>query len=176
MNSWNGSTAPAYNLKVHTVIPQKLQNKVFEMMECDNFYDEINFLVDDFGEEHNWEWQAGFNGRSGGYLVLYTGEKKLSEFKSICTQCGQRNFKAIGVTGNKCGRCHAEARVDRAMYDISASCKGVEDKDVPKEVMQSFSRLANDIVSNVIERAKNCEVEEEEYTVTKTRKVIMETS
>ena len=45
------------------------------MMECENFYDDINQLVSDFNVNHDYQWQAGFNGRSGGYLVLYTGGK-----------------------------------------------------------------------------------------------------
>jgi len=75
MNSWNLSTAPAYNLKVYNVISNELQDKVYELMNCENFYDEINLLKNDFDAEHNYKWQAGFNGRSGGYLVLYRGGK-----------------------------------------------------------------------------------------------------
>jgi DNA-directed RNA polymerase subunit M/transcription elongation factor TFIIS len=172
MNSWNGQTAPAYNLKVHKVIPHSLQSKVFELMDCENFYDEINFLRDDFAEDHEFKWQAGFNGRSDGYLVLYRGEKKLSPSKSICNDCGQRNFKTIEETGTQCGRCGNPSRVNRTMYDISISCGGIEDNEVPKEVMQSFTRLANNIVNSTIQKAKKCNVKEETYIVTKTRKVM----
>ena len=74
MNSWNLSTSLAYNLKVHNVIDNELQNKVYELMEVPYFYeDNINPLIEDFDREFNYEWQAGFNGRSGGYLVLYKG-------------------------------------------------------------------------------------------------------
>jgi len=172
MNSWNGLTAPACNLKIHKVIPSSLQSKVFELMECDNFYDEINFLMDDFAEDYDFEWQAKFNGRSGGYLVLYRGEKKASQHKSICYNCGQRNFKTIEETGKRCGKCGSNSRVNDAMYDISISCNGIEDNEVPKEVMKSFTKLANDIVNSTIQRAKECNVKEETYTITKTRKVI----
>ena len=174
MNSWNNSTAPAYNLKVTKVIPRELQSKVFEMMDCENFYDDINWLVNDFGAEHDHKWQAGFNGRSGGYLVLYRGERKLSQHKSICTSCWQRNFTTVEDTGKKCGKCHKESRVNREMYDISTfPGKSIEDNEVPKEVMQAFTRLANDIVNTVIANAKEGNVEEEEYFVTKTRKVLV---
>jgi hypothetical protein len=172
MNSWNNSTAPAYNLKIHKVIPYNLQSKVFELMECENFYDDINFMIHDFAEEHNWNWQAGFNGRSGGYLVLYRGGRKTSEHKSICTICGQRNFTSIGETGNKCGKCGSHARIDRVMHEVYTECKGIDDKEVPMEVMKAFTKLANDIVSDTIDKAKHLEVEEETYTVTKTRKVM----
>jgi len=76
MNSWNLSKAPAYNLKVWDVIPNDLTDKVFDMMECEDFYDDINIMIHNFGEKHDFEWQAGFNGRSGGYLVLYKGGVK----------------------------------------------------------------------------------------------------
>lgn len=75
MNSWNRSKAPAFNLKVYKVIPRDLQDKVFEQMEAEDFYAEINLLISEFKEKHNFAWQAGFNGRSGGYLVLYKGEQ-----------------------------------------------------------------------------------------------------
>ena len=73
MNSWNGVESLAYDLKVHHVIDYKLQDKVFELMEAEDFYDEINEMIWLFDMSHNYEWQAGFNGRSGGYLVLYKG-------------------------------------------------------------------------------------------------------
>lgn len=73
MNSWNNATSLAYNLKIHKVIDDKLQNKVYELMELSEFHEDINVLISDFDNEFNHEWQAGFNGRSGGYLVLYKG-------------------------------------------------------------------------------------------------------
>lgn len=73
MNSWNESKSLAYNLKVYNVVDEELQNKVYDLMDTENFYDEINFMIGDFDFSYNYEWQAGFNGRSGGYLVLYKG-------------------------------------------------------------------------------------------------------
>jgi ribosomal protein S27AE len=172
MNSWNGQSSPAYNLKVHRVIPNSLQSKVFELMGCENFYDEINFLIEKFAEEHEFKWQAGFNGRSGGYLVLYRGDKKLSEHKSVCNNCRQRNFTAIEETGTQCGLCGSLSRVNRTMYNIVTYGGGIENNEVPKEVMRSFTRLANNIVNLTIRKAKKCNVKEETYTVTKTRKVL----
>lgn len=73
MNSWNLSKSMAYNLKVYNVIPKEYQDRVYELMVIDGFYDDINMLISDFDNTFNHEWQAGFNGRSGGYLVLYKG-------------------------------------------------------------------------------------------------------
>ena len=73
MNSWNNSESLAYNLKIYNVIDYKLQDKVYELMNFDEFWEEINELIWCFNVNNNYEWQAGFNGRSGGYLVLYKG-------------------------------------------------------------------------------------------------------
>lgn len=76
MNSWNLSKSLAYNLKVYNVIDRELQNACYELMDTDYFYEDyINPLIADFDYDNNYEWQAGFNGRSGGYLVLYRGGK-----------------------------------------------------------------------------------------------------
>ena len=76
MSPWNRSKAPAYNLKIYNVVDDNLQDKVYELMETDEFWDEINYLVAEFDRSNGYEWQAGFNGRSGGYLVLYKGGKR----------------------------------------------------------------------------------------------------
>ena len=76
MNSWNLSKSLAYNLKVYNVIDRELQSACYELMDTEYFYEDyINPLIADFDYDNNYEWQAGFNGRSGGYLVLYRGGK-----------------------------------------------------------------------------------------------------
>lgn len=135
MNSWNGVESLAYNLKVYNVIDYKLQDKVFELMEAEDFYDEINELIWCFDVSNNYEWQAGFNGRSGGYLVLYKGGIE-----------DDRPYSRPGVN--------------------------IEDDEVPAHVKRAFRKLAVDIVKHVEYMAKHCRVQDEEYTVTKTRKVI----
>lgn len=135
MNSWNQSTAPAYNLKVYNVIPNDLQDKVYELLDCEDFYDSINFCIYLFNLDNNHNWQAGFNGRSGGYLVLYQG--------------GMKDGKPYCYPG-----------------------RGTETEDVPDDVLLRFAQLANDIVATTIDMARNATIKDEQYTVTKTRKVI----
>lgn len=135
MNSWNQSTAPAYNLKVYNVIPNNLQDKVYELLDCEDFYDAINDCIYLFNLDNNHTWQAGFNGRSGGYLVLYQG--------------GMKDGKPYCYPG-----------------------RGIETEDVPDDVLLRFAQLANDIVATTIDMARNAIIKEEQYTVTKTRKVI----
>lgn len=74
MNSWNGSKSLAYNLKIYNLTSDtNIRNKLYDIISCEEAYNHVNYLVDKFDKQFNYEWQAGFNGRSGGYLVLYRG-------------------------------------------------------------------------------------------------------
>ena len=179
MNSWNLSKAPAYNLKVYNVIDNKLQDKVFELMDTENFYDDINLLIADFGRENGYLWQAGFNGRSGGYLVLYKGtcEKKIifkeEEFKKDNGYNGRVHADNYGWKSYK--EAKEQGLLNKTILKTGTYAgKGIEDNEVPKEVLKKFRQLAIDIVKTAEYMAKNNKVEEEEYTITKTRKVLVE--
>jgi len=136
MNSWNKSKAPAYNLKVYNVIDNELQDKVYELLEVDEFWQEISRLVECFGRENDYQWQAGFNGRSGGYLVLYRGGKY--ENGQVYSQPG----------------------------------RNIEDTEVPVDVLRAFRRLAINVVKTTENLAKNYKIQNENYQITKTRKVL----
>jgi hypothetical protein len=83
-------------MKIHSLgLPREIKSKAFELLSVDDAYDQINLIINDWNEDHNYQWQARFNGRSGGYLVLYRGGTKQSEYKSYCLRCGQRNFKLV---------------------------------------------------------------------------------
>jgi hypothetical protein len=73
MNSWNNQTAPAYNMKIYNLgFSRDVQNKLYDLLCCENAYDVINMIVEDFDAAmRDYGYSAGFNGRSGGYLVLY---------------------------------------------------------------------------------------------------------
>ena len=172
MNSWNLSKAPAYNLKIYNVINDELQDKVYELMNVEDIYDDINDLIHDFDELNDHKWQAGFNGRSGGYLVLYSGDKKTEYYT-------KEDFKNGDVYIEKCGwKSYDEAKelnlVDREIVTniYTHPGRGIEDNEVPVEVLKAFRQLAIDIVKTTEYLAKNAVIEEEEYTVTKTRKVV----
>lgn len=144
------------------------------MMQLEDFYADINYLIEEFDEANNYEYQAGFNGRSGGYLVLYRGGRKQTH-KSICTACGQRNFQSTEENGKKCGRCGQDSRVDQALYQTyTQPGLNISDEEVPGDVLRRFRKLALDIVRDAEYKAKNCKIEEESYTVEKTRKILIE--
>ena len=80
-----------------------------------------------------------------------------------------------GETG-VCGRCQSKNRMNDTsahMQTFSYPGKGIEDAEVPGYVLRAFRKLATDIVKSVEYMARNCTVEDEEYTVTETRKVIV---
>ena len=188
MNSWNARTSYANNMKVYNLeLPSDVADKLYEIMECDGAYDGINQLIDEFSREYDYRYHPGFNGRSGGYLVLYESERKTTGHKSICRKCGQLNFTSVEETGNKCGRCGAEARVNlvNPVYSLAVKATGIDQNedfedwsmDMLKERVElvcRFDRLCDNIVEEAAYIADAYEIEDEEYTVVKTRKVLKE--
>lgn len=74
MNSWNGCRSIANNVKVYN-IPDLDSREALKVLEEDNYFS-INRALEDWAADHPG-YEVGFNGRSGGYLVLYkTGTNK----------------------------------------------------------------------------------------------------
>jgi len=189
MNSWNRSTSYAHCLKIHRMgLDTDILDKLFEMIQVPEFYEPLNELMQEFGEEHSYRWHAGMNGRSGGYLVLYQGNREPSGYKSYCTRCGQKNYKTVAESGNICGCCREPARRDfpqTHMRVVTYPGRGADDEYADFEdwsmdqlrdrvaLVQSFDRLADAIVREAVWIAQNYDVCEEPYTVTKTRPVLV---
>jgi len=113
MNSWNQATSYACNLKVDRLgLSAGIVEKLLDMLDTFEFQEAMQDLRTRFGMEHDYLWQAGMNGRSGGYLVLYQGSQKPSGYRSYCRECGQRNYKSVSESGDVCGRCVSHSRVD----------------------------------------------------------------
>lgn len=74
MNSWNQSTSYAQNVKIYNLgLSQELEDKLYKMLGVQEYWDMVRSYLIDFAHEHNFLWQADFNGKSNGYLVLYSG-------------------------------------------------------------------------------------------------------
>lgn len=115
MNSWNQSTSYAVCVKVHRLgLDRATENACCEMLDVEGCWDEsgYNEFLHEFDRRHSHIWQIGTNGRSGGYLVLYQGGTKPSEYKSRCTECGQRNFQEATESSKRCGVCGEDTRVN----------------------------------------------------------------
>ena len=144
-------------------------------------------MLDEFNEQHNYHWQAGMNGRNGGYLVLYHGFCEPSKYRSYCTHCGQNNFSSVTETGNICGKCKRPTRVDYTVVPVSISVypgRGTDDGEDFEDwsmnelrervsLVQELDSLADRLVKQAVSIAENYSVEDEKYYVAKTRKVLV---
>lgn len=188
MNSWNQSQSYACNLKIYRLgLGKEMTDKLYDMIQSEEFLCFLNDLLEDFNAEHNYHWQAAMNGRSGGYLVLYQGEIKPSEYRSYCTSCGQRNYRSIRETDNICGKCGRAARVDYdepLMRVVVYSGRGTDDGEDYEDwnieelkervrLVQDFDRLADAIVRQAVHIAENYDVKDEEYYIPQSRKVLV---
>lgn len=188
MNSWNQSTSYACNLKIYNLgLENDITNKLYDLIQTDEFFKPLQDLMQDFGSDQNYEWQVGMNGRSGGYLVLYQGGKKPSEYKSYCTACGQRNFTSVTETGNICGVCRKLTRVDYKtppMQIFTYPGRGTdmyedfEDWEIWQlrdrvDLVQDLDHLADAMVQETLYMAKNFSVEEETIFVPKQHTVLV---
>ena len=175
MNSWNRSTTYACNMKLYKLgLDRETEDKLWDMIQVPEFYERLNERIEDFNRQHNYLWQAGWNGRSGGYLVLYQGGTKPSRYRSYCTKCGQKNYTSIAETGNWCGVCNEEARVDYIKPPMQIFSFPGRDVDMGEdfedwslyelkqrtELVQEFDQLADDIVEEALHIASEHTVEE----------------
>ena len=134
MNSWNHATSYACNLKIYGLgLDPEIESKLYDMLDTREFLlmrQEALYL---FNAVHNFRWQAGFNGRSGGYLILYQGDLKPSGYLSYCTCCGQRNCRSVadtGIGGGVGGRASRQASPapPKRPSTITGRCSEVEDR------------------------------------------------
>ena len=74
MNGWNQATSYAHCIKVDRLgLDSQTIGACLEMLEVSEAFAGFNRTLEEFGRRHQWRWQIGQNGRSGGYLVLYQG-------------------------------------------------------------------------------------------------------
>ena len=189
MNSWNTSTSYANCIKLHHVAkPSDIdEDSWWQMLELADWHDTLSELLEDFARKHKHMWQAGINGRSGGYVVLYKGGIKPSGYKSYCTQCGQKNYQGLpeGETGT-CGRCNAKARVNFKQTHMQVFNWPGKDVDMNEdytdwalsdlrervELVQAFDQLCDDIAQAYTQMCETYRITEEEILVPKTVKVL----
>jgi hypothetical protein len=151
MNSWNCSTSYAQNLKIYNLgLDSVITDKLYSLIQIPAFYETLKNLMFEFGEEHDYRWQAGMNGRSGGYLVLYQGRT-------------ERN-RAVSYPGRS-----TDMDEDFGEWTLSQ----LRDRT---ETVQSFDKLADAIVVEALWLAKHYTVEEETIFIEKTRPVLVPVS
>ena len=191
MNAWNAATSYACNLKIHKLgLSPEIESKLYDMMQVQAFFDAQRELMDAFAEAHQYRWQVGMNGRSGGYLVLYEGGIKPSGHRSYCRSCYHRNFKSVTESGNICGRCGRPDRIDFLKppmqsytypgrgIDMDEDYEGWSIQDLRDRVrlVQDLDTLADQMVELGIQMARSYSVVEVEISVPQTRKVLVANS
>ena len=139
MNSWNGHTSYALNMKLYNLgLTSEQEDKAYDLIDFDEAGWYIKDCIADFKEK--WpSYTAGFNGRSGGYLVLY--------------------YKGPG-------------RDLTQEYDFTEWYKAEVAEVV--ELLKDFHELADNLLTNLLYMIENYNIVEEEYTITQTRKVLVE--
>jgi hypothetical protein len=189
MNSWNRSTSYANNIKLHNFDkPSDINEQTWwGMLEISQWHERLSNLLEDFGREHNWQWQAGINGRSGGYVVLYRGGIKPSGYKSYCAYCGQKNYQEVPDGEiSICGRCEAKARVNFKETHMQVFTWPGKDTDMYEDyedwtlrnlrervdLVHDFDRLCDSIVTEYLNLCRNYRIAEEEILVPKIIKVL----
>ena len=187
MNSWNRSTSYACNLKIYNLgLERDITDKLYQMLNVPEASGRLNDLMNDFARDHSYLWQAGMNGRSGGYLVLYQGALEPSGYKSYCTSCGQQNYKFVVENGTVCGRCQEPTRRDYPhihMRVVTYPGRGVDQGEDFEDwsmyqlrervsLVQELDRLADAIVAETVWLVENFDIRKEHYLVEKTRLVL----
>ena len=150
MNSWNQLKTFAQNIKIYNLgVDNDIEDKLFEMLDADSM--DVKFAyedgVNDF-EEENPEYTIHTNGRSSGYMIL-APNKNRSHFCDMVDTIN--NYDMLDEL--------------KENYDFE------EFRDLAKVVL-NFDKACDNIIQNIVGIAENCEIVEEEYTVTKTRKVL----
>ena len=189
MNSWNQSISYANNIKLHQIDkPADIDSDTWwGMIEISEWQNKLSDLLEEFNRKYDHQWQAGINGRSGGYVVLYKGGIKPSGYESYCTHCGQKNYQK--VPGNQigiCGRCDAKARVNFKQTHMQVFTWPGKDVDMHEdfsdwtltdirervELVQDFDKLCDSIVAEFIDTCRKYRITEEEILVPETIKVL----
>lgn len=70
MNSWNRLKSIAHNVKIYNLKLSGDSWTALALLQDDDYF-EVNLMIEDWEAEHPG-YKVGFNGRSGGYLVLYS--------------------------------------------------------------------------------------------------------
>lgn len=149
LNYWNRLTSIGNNVKVYKL---GLDYKILELLEIDNYFT-INTMIEDWELEHK-DYSVGFNGRMGGYLVLYNKE-------------------------NNRNSCVLDDYFENDTYedfkeDIKrdyGSLKEYHSRLVEQvELVQDFDKLCDDLLEECKYMLENCKIVEKERQTTITYK------
>jgi hypothetical protein len=190
MNSWNRMTGYANRVKIpYLGLTSEQANRAYDLLGTD-YWDELQFVIDDFTSVMDGNYTIGVNGRSGGYLVLYRGEYYDPGYKSRCRTCGQLNYQPVSAGNDRCGCCGGErVNLTRPLRWHRVFGKGIDNDlsaedmmDLPMsdirgrvELVCRFDKACDDIRDAFIDLIDNCKVVDEVVMEPKTiRRIVCE--
>lgn len=148
MNSWNGTRSIAHNVKLYNLGLDGDWSRALAHLESGE-YDTIHFMIEDWEREHP-SYKVCFNGRSGGYLVLYNRENSRSVFPETLDYETYEDYKAD-------------------MRDYYGSVKANRDELVEfVRLVQAFDRLCDEIRDYVNDLSKLSYEKEEMQKIVET--------
>lgn len=126
LNSWNNLQSVANNVKVYNLELDGDSWNALRFLEEDEYF-EVNCMLEDFHYDHK-EYDIGFNGRSGGYLVLYNHNNSCNVLPDYITTCDTyEEFKEYAK--------NYYGSVKNALYSLRNYT----------ELVQDFDKLCDDI-------------------------------
>lgn len=154
MNSWNGLKSIANNVKIYNI--KELDYDILQYLELDDYYC-INDTIEMWELEHEG-YKVGFNGRSGGYLVLYNDNNNDSVLDYyVDINSDYESFKQDIK--------ESEYRTLKEYHDTLVE---------QVELVQDFDKLCDNLVQVCVDLKNNYEIVEEEQTYTKKVNVLRE--
>ena len=153
MNSWNRLTSYARKVKIHSLcLTREQESHAYDLIYVEDTFLEINEKIREFSEENGYRYQACFNGRSSGYIVLIQGGKEPSGYESFCTECGQLNYKRVLPP--------AETQEDRVRNYIRIKNWWTPDEYIEQEEVTKHGLT----IERVLEIVKEVKAEKTEYS------------
>jgi hypothetical protein len=186
MSSWNRSMSYARNVKIYRLgLTPEQETKAFKFIETPCALEDISLIMHDFDENHGHEWQAGFNGRSGGYIVLYKGFNELDTFtKTVCNHCGIRTGYGEEIPCKVNGCSGTLKKISRPVYRIGSYLgKSVDmDEDFQEwsddalktryDLVTEFDQMVDDCIAEFKYLLNNYQIVEKEVPCIRKVKVL----
>jgi len=186
MNSWNRATSYANCVKVHRLdLTREQMDKAWAMLDMEEVFDAIHGIIQDWSVEHDWRWQVGFNGRSGGYLVLYQGGLNYHNARSAqCDTCGKLTWHKEDVPCTTQGCTGTLKVLEKARPQIvTYPGRGTDESEDFQEwsidqlrdrvkLVQEFDKLCDIVVTEFLHYCENFTIVEKDIMVPKTIKVL----
>ena len=186
MNSWNRSTSYANCVKLHRLdLPREQMDKAWAMLDMEEVFDGIQFIIQEWAEAREWRWQVGFNGRSSGYLVLYQGGLDYQNARTArCDACGRQTWHKADVPCTSPG-CEGTLRIMEKPKPriVTYPGRGLDESEEFGEwdmdqlrdrvtLVQEFDQLCDEVVAEFVRYCDEYKIVEKDILVPKTVKVL----